>query len=40
MLRPAKLSENERGFIPLLITVLLIVGVLVYIAYVRVLKAN
>lgn len=31
---------DQSGFIPLLITILLIVGALIYIAYTRVLHAN
>jgi hypothetical protein len=31
---------NDTGFIPLLVTILLIVGAIIYVVYTRVLNAN
>ncbi len=35
-----KIKENQSGFIPMLIALLVIIGVIVYLAYVRVLHAQ
>lgn len=35
-----KLTPNQQGFIPLMITILIIVAVIIYLAYTRVLHAQ
>lgn len=39
-MKRSRLSENEAGFIPMLLTILAIVVALIYLAYTRVLHAN
>jgi hypothetical protein len=35
-----KLKQNEQGLIPLLISILLVVGLVIYFAYIKVLHAQ